>query len=80
MKNTSISVRSECHQWPHIARFDIISRFQRAEKQAVNLKAVPRSCVKIPASDSVSYDGIWTVLLSTLGFEILPLGGTWKLC
>lgn len=58
LSDAATLVCGECLQQPHIALLDVTSRLQRAEKRVVDLEAVCRSCMGVPAGDEVSCDSL----------------------
>lgn len=58
LTDAAVPVCSECLQTPHLALLDVVSRLQRAEKRVVDLEAVCRSCMGVPAGDEVRCDSM----------------------
>jgi len=58
LSDAAVPVCSECLQNPHLALLDVVSRLQQAEKRVVELEAVCRSCMRVPAGDKVRCDSM----------------------
>ncbi|KAJ5819867.1 hypothetical protein N7474_005458 [Penicillium riverlandense] len=58
LSDSSIPVCGACLQQPHIALLDLVKRLQRAEKRAIDLETVCRSCMGVSAGDDVSCDSM----------------------
>jgi DNA polymerase zeta len=58
LSDTAVPVCSECLQHPHLALLDVVSRLRQAEKRVVDLEAVCRSCMGVPAGDEVRCDSM----------------------
>lgn len=58
LSDAAVPICGECLQQPHLALLDVISRLQRAEKRVIDLEAVCRSCMGVPAGDEVRCDSM----------------------
>lgn len=56
LDDTDLPVCSACLSQPHISLLRLRSRFQRAEKRAIDLHKICRSCMGVPFGDEVTCD------------------------
>lgn len=58
LSDTTVPVCAECLQQPHLALMNVVSRLRQAEKRVIDLEAVCRSCMGVPAGDEVRCDSM----------------------
>lgn len=58
LSDAAVPVCGECLQQPHLAMLDVVSRLRQAEKRVIDLEAVCRSCMGVPAGDEVRCDSM----------------------